>query len=238
MLCYFDQSEIGGRLFYLNFVLLLCVGIGSKLIPMLLRIGYNGYQRTEEFWAIGLLLTGACFLEVYVDIELGNFLRAAIITYVFFRHWKAHLFKGPNSSVGMGVRIATFSMLSGAIGLWLFPEYRLESLHLLYVSGFSLLTLMVASRVILAHGNHDLQLEEKNWFIRIPVAMIALAAATRVSAVFIEGGYERHLAFAAFSFIMGCLLWCYFFLPKLLGITGKRTIPLDDIACSNEIKHS
>lgn len=232
MFSYFDMSDIGSRLFYLNFVLCLCVGIGAKLIPMLLRLQCSGFVRKEEFFIIGLLLTASCFIEIYYKESLGNFIRAVLITFVFFRHWKAHIFNGHNSSLSWGIRMAAVSMLFGTIGLWLFPDYRLEAIHLLYVSGFGLLTLMVASRVILAHGNHDLQLEFKNWFIRLPVAMITLAAATRVSAVFIEGGYERHLAYAAFSFLSGCGLWCYFFLPKLLGITGKRKATLDEIACS------
>lgn len=231
VLSYLEQVEIGSRLFYLNFVLCLCVGIGTKLIPILMRLDSKATQYKEEFWAIGLLLTAACFIEVYYRESWGNFLRALVMTVVFYRHWHGHSLSRKQSSLAWGIRIATTSMLLGTIGVWLFPDYRLEAIHLIYVSGFGLLTLMVASRVILAHGNHDLQLEFKNWFIKIPVAMILVAAGIRVSAVFLAGGYERNLAFAAFSFLAGCGLWSYFFIPKLLGITGNRNTPLDDIAC-------
>ncbi len=234
ILSYLGHTEIGARLFYLNFVLCLCVGIGSKLVPMLLRINQTKSHPKEEFWTVGLLLTGACFIEIYLSEGYGNFLRAAVMTLVFFRYWKAWYFKGQNSSVSWGIRLAAVSMLLGTIGLWLFPDYRLEAIHLLYVSGFGLLTLMIASRVILAHGNHDLQLEFGNWFINIPVGMIVFAAATRVAAAFVDGGYERHLAYAAFIFLSGFGLWCYFFVPKLLGYTGKRKASLDDIACSHK----
>lgn len=230
VLSYLGYTDIGGRLFYLNFVLCLCVGIGAKLIPALLRLGVCGSPRKEEFWVIGTLLTAACFVEIYLSGNVGSFSRAALVTLVFFRHWKGHVFRGPNSSVGWGLRIASVSMMLGTIGLWIFPEYHLESVHLLYVSGFGLLTLMVASRVILAHGNHDLQLEFKNWYVKLPVAMIVLAAATRVSAAFVDGGYERHLTYAAFTFLVGLGLWCYFFVPKLIGITGKRKLSLEEIA--------
>lgn len=218
MLCFMGHTDIGGRLFYLNFVLGLCVGIGARLIPMILQLncGYN--SKRGEFWIIGLLLLGACFIEVYLHESSGNFLRALVIGFVFFRHWKVHKFGGPNSSVAWGMRLSAVSMLAGVFALWLFPVYRLEALHLLYVSGFSVLTLMVASRVILAHGNHDLSLEFKNWFIKVPILLFLLAAATRVSAVFIPGGYERHLAYAAISFLAGCILWAYFFMPKLLDL--------------------
>jgi uncharacterized protein involved in response to NO len=217
----FEQYEIGSRLFYLNFVLLLCVGVGAKLIPMLLRLDAKEEHRKEEFWIIGVLLTLACFVEVYLSEGWGNFLRAAMISLVFFRYWQGHVFGENNSGLAWGVRIASTSILMGTIGIWIFPAYRLEAIHILYVSGFGLLTLMVASRVILAHGQHNLQMEVKNWFIRIPIALIVLASATRVSAIFVEDGYQRHLAYAAFTFITACGFWSYFFLPKLLGFKGK-----------------
>ena len=210
-------EDVGNKLFYLNLILGLCVGVGAKLIPMILRLGCSSHYSPREFWLIGILLTASCFIESFWSESYGSFLRSIIILITFFRYWKAHHFAGFNSSVALGIRISALSMLAGTLGVWLFPSYRLEALHLLYVSGFGLLTIMVASRVILSHGNHDLQLEFKNWFIKLPVALILLAAVTRVSALFISGGYEKHLAYAALSFLSGCLLWCYYFLPKLLG---------------------
>lgn len=212
----FNEPYIGGRLFYLNLVLGLCVGIGAKLIPMILRLGCSGKHGTAEMWAVGGLLTLSCFLEAFWIESYGGLLRFSVVLLVFFRHWKAHMFSGFNSSLAIGVRISALSIVLGTMGLWLFPDYRLESLHLLYISGFGLLTLMVASRVILSHGSYDLSLEFKNWFLKIPIGLIVLAALTRVSAVFIEGGYDRHLAYAALTFLMAAILWSIYFVPKLL----------------------
>lgn len=234
VLSFIGHSDIGSRLFYLNFVLCLCVGVGSKLIPMLLRLNFMPSYRKEEFWVVGILLTAACFIEIYLAENYGNLLRAGVITFVFFRYWRAWQLSAQSSSLSWGIRIAAVSMLAGTVGLWLFPDYRLEAIHLLYVSGFGLLTIMIASRVILAHGNHDLQLEFGNWYIKLPIGMIVFAAATRIAAAFIDGGYERHLAYAAFVFLTGCGLWSYFFIPKLLGFPGKRKMSLDEVACSHK----
>lgn len=212
-----DMPVIGGKLFYLNLILSLCVGVGAKLVPMLLRLGCSGSYSRGEMWIVGALLTSACFIEVFLHETSGSFLRFAVMTWVLWKYWRIYKLNGFNTALAIGVRLAALSIFLGTLGLWLFPNYRLESLHVLYVSGFALLTIMVASRVILAHGNYDLNLELRNWFIRIPVALIILAAATRVSAIFIEGSYEKHLAYAAVSFLIGVLMWGCFFLPKLFN---------------------
>ncbi len=212
----FGQPEIGGKLFYLNMILGLCVGVGSKLIPMILRLGCSNSYGAGEMWLIGISLAGSCFIEAYWKESVGSFFRFMILLMVFFRYWRGHRFSGFNSSVAIGVRVSAFSIVMGTFGLWYFSDYRLESLHLLYISGFGLLTLMVASRVILSHGNYDLSLEFRNWFIKIPIALIILAALTRMSAVFVEGGYERHLAYAALTFLVAGTLWAVYFLPKIV----------------------
>jgi len=216
------EEVLGGRLFYLNLVLCLCVGIGARLIPNLLRLKNTPKYPQLEFWLIGIILTGACLVEVLWSEASGNLIRSLTMMLVAIRYWRIHLFNSSNSSVGWGIRIAALSMLAGNFGMWLFPDYRLESLHILYISGFGLLTLMVATRVILSHGSHDLNLESKNWYIRVPVGLIILSMATRVSAVFIQTGYERHLAYAAFTFLLGCLFWAIYFFPKLLNLSRSK----------------
>lgn len=211
-----DFPEIGGRLFYMNMILGLCVGVGARLIPMILGTGCTKPYGVKEMWLIGLLLVGSSFIEIYVNESYGNLLRFLLILVVFFRYWTVQRSSGFHSSVSWGVRIAAVSILFGTMGLWLVPQYRLEALHLLFISGFGLLTLMVASRVILAHGNHNLSLEIKNLFIKIPIGLIILASATRISAVFVNG-YQRHLGYAALVFLVAVLVWSFFFIPKLIA---------------------
>lgn len=216
LLLIFGFADIGGRLFYLNMVLSLCVGVGARLIPMILGLGCAKSYGVKEMWAVGLLLIIVCFIESFGYEKYGSFLRFSLLLLVYFRYWNAHQFSKFNSSVSWGIRAASFSIVLGTLGLWLFPDYRLEGLHVLYISGFGLLTLMVASRVILSHGNFDLSLEFRNRFIQIPIMLITLAAMTRVSASFIEDGYERHLGYAALMFIIASALWSVYFIPKLM----------------------
>lgn len=208
--------EIGGNLFYLNMVLGLCIGVGARLIPMILGLGCAKSYGVKEMWIAGIILTFSCFLEVYWNESYGNLLRFLILLWVYFRYWNAYRFSIFNSAVAWGVRVASLSIVLGTLGLWLFPDFRLEALHLLYINGFSLLTLMVASRVILAHGNYDLTLEFKNWYIKIPVVLIIIATTIRVSAVFINDSYEKQLGYAALTFILAGAVWSVYFIPKIL----------------------
>ena len=208
--------DIGGRLFYLNMVLGLCVGVGARLIPMILGLGCSLKIHVAEMWLVGILLMASSFVEIYLFPSFGSFLRFIIIIWAFVKYWRAYRLSSFNSSVSVGIRIASFSILIGTSILWLYPNYSLEGQHLIYISGFSLLTLMVASRVILAHGNYDLSLEFKNKYIWIPVILIIISTATRVSAAFVEGGYERHLSYAALVFIVAGFIWSLYFVPKIL----------------------
>jgi len=210
------QEILGARLFYLNFVLCLVLGIGMRLVPVLLRLEPKKTPlRTTETLGLAALLTACCFLETFHSPIAGVALRALVGSWIIGVRWRVFRRAGDGAGLRWGVRIAALSMLAG---LWFevaSPEHRLEWIHLVYVSGFSLMTIMVASRVILAHGGHDLGSEVGNWHVRLPVFLFLLAGATRAAAPFISGEYERHLAYAALVYLLALGVWARFFLPRI-----------------------
>jgi uncharacterized protein involved in response to NO len=57
--------------------------------------------------------------------------------------------------------------------VWLvaiFPLYRIDFLHVLFIGGFTLLIFAVATRVALSHGGHSLTLERGSRPLRIGLA--------------------------------------------------------------------
>jgi uncharacterized protein involved in response to NO len=94
-------------------------------------------------------------------------------------------------------------------------EWSIAGLHLLFIGGFSLLTLMVASRVILAHGSDGLSLEKQRLPYWLPGGLILLASLTRWLAPIAPSSYLRHLGYAAGCFIVGTVIWGVHFLPRL-----------------------
>jgi uncharacterized protein involved in response to NO len=215
----FGLYTIGHRLFYLNFILCLVLGVGSKLIPMLLRLGpaKPNSKRTTVFLAIILFISN--FFEDYYLWSLGPWIRSMVVLWVGIFYWRVFEKSTFNSGFTNGIRLSAISVILGSLLLALDPIHRMEWLHLIYISGFALLTFLVATRVILAHGGHDLNLEVKNWRITATVVLILLAAATRALAPFWPAGYNRHLAYSAFCLVFALVIWGWFFIPKLKGKT-------------------
>ncbi len=216
------QPIVGAALFYQNFMLCLVLGIGTFLIPRILGITQNPKIGSKWiFFLLGLLMTlSLVFYEIY-GYSWASYLRAALATALVIFGWKITAKNERKNALGVGIRIATTSTLLGLWALAVTPQYRLEALHTIYITGFSLLTFMVASRVILSHGNYGLNAEERNPYIKTAIFFICLAALTRIAAVFIPESYEKHLAYASASFIIGATVWAKYFLPRIFENFGQ-----------------
>jgi uncharacterized protein involved in response to NO len=77
------------------------------------------------------------------------------------------------------------------------------------------MTIMVASRVIVAHGHDSLEIEHKKMPYLVVGSLIVLAAATRGSAYLMPDSYIRHLGYAAFVLFVAGIIWGLFFSKKI-----------------------
>jgi uncharacterized protein involved in response to NO len=89
----------------------------------------------------------------------------------------------------------------------LLPRYRVDFLHVLFIGGFSLLILAVATRVTLSHGGHDPRREQRSWPLRLGLTCGLIALMARIGAPFAPATYFEHLAFAGVLWMAGILLW-------------------------------
>lgn len=212
-----EYQLLGEKLFYLNFMLCLVLGVGTKLMPMLLRLPpKKAILGKFSFFLIGAMMALSSFAEEVWYAPWGSFLRAITVSFVAVFGWRLFARNATSSGLTWGIRASGFFTAMGTWALAVFPEFRLEALHIIYVMGFSLMTFMVASRVILAHGNHGIQNEMGNIFIKVPVFFLILAGITRVAAIFVPEDYTNHLAYAAMSFIIGIGFWARYFLPRIM----------------------
>jgi uncharacterized protein involved in response to NO len=95
-------------------------------------------------------------------------------------------------------------------GLWLAalaPAYRVDSLHVVFMGGFTLLILAVGTRVALSHGGHPLSAERRSWPLRVGIATGLFALLVRMAAAFAPEAFFELLALAAFSWMAGMLFW-------------------------------
>jgi len=143
------------------------------------------------------------------------FVRAAVVTFVILstiRPWKL---PSVRTTLAWCVWAAHWFAI---LAVWLVaiaPRYLIDLLHVLFIGGFSLLILAIATRVTLSHGGHDLAQERGSWPLRIGLSTGLIAMLARVGAPFAAFTYFAHLAWAGILWISGMLFWG-FYLVRLI----------------------
>lgn len=207
--------ELGRLLFLQAYILSFVLGIGSRLVPALLGAEVANFK-LKTVLAIAIIFFSSFFIEVFISPLSGTMLRNLIILLIAFFGWKIHQLPKRKALQSWGLWISCWSLVLGALGASIFPDYRIHLLHLVFISGLSMLTLMIATRVSLSHGQHDMSLEVKSPHLRAAIFLFILAALTRVSAGFLPTLYEKQLTYAALIWITGFILWGWAFLPKII----------------------
>lgn len=224
--------NLGKVCFYDAMVLSLIIGVGGRLVPGIL--GFQEiviaqrkiYEKPMPFlrvvpgivFVLALLFVLSIWLEVSGFTHLGYIVRAVVITYVSIKFWSLHKKPPEWKWHGFFIRLSCLFLV---VGSWLliFPSnYMIAIKHINYIGGYSLLTLMIASRVTLAHGSKGLRLE-KNFFPFTAIGIfIVLASVTRTSANLVPEYYIPLLGAAALFFCIGLIIWGIVFIPKALEI--------------------
>lgn len=207
--------ELGRLLFLQAYILSLVLGIGSRLVPALLGAEVANFK-LKTVLAVAILFISSFFIEVFLSPYTGTMLRSLIILLIAIFGWKIHQLPKRKAFQSWGLWLSCWSLLIGALGANFFPEYKIHLLHLVFVSGLSMMTLMIATRVSLSHGKHDMSAEVKSRHLQAAIFLFILAGLTRVSAGFLPELYERHLTFAAWIWIAGLFTWGWAFLPKII----------------------
>ncbi|HRK06585.1 MAG TPA: NnrS family protein [Pseudobdellovibrionaceae bacterium] len=213
----------GGILIYEAFILSLVLGIGGRLGPFLMHGGADpsqGQHAPINKWSLRWPLAIFWFstlAEATADDSLiaNSFrtLRAAIVLYVLVRDWKVFRAPRTRSAHAWGIWASAWMLPIGLFGsAW--SETRVHALHLFYVGGLGLLTLMIATRVLLAHGSRRLLFERKVSLMSPVILGTVVAAWTRWSAGLSADIYFSHLTYAAILWVLALGYWGAIFLKE------------------------
>jgi uncharacterized protein involved in response to NO len=221
----YDRWGLAGkRALTEGMMLLLVLGVGGFLGPRLLgfdklpvvRIsGANPPTRTRMFPRSSRPLFGIAgiFIALTIPLEYGfaiewmSVFRASVATVVLAATVQPWRLPQQRTTLSWCVWTANILIL---VGLWmssLFPVYRIDFLHILFIGGFTLLILAVGMRVTLSHGGHGLIAERKSWPLRIGLVMGSISMLARVGAPFSPGSYYEHLAIAGIFWIIALAVW-------------------------------
>ncbi|MGH1468462.1 MAG: NnrS family protein [Bdellovibrionales bacterium] len=220
----------GKALFFQGMVLGLILGVGGRLVPGILGwveivlAQRNRYENQESFLkAVPLenylgvaLFVMSFFAEFFLSPELGRVMRALVVLYIALRYWRLPFLPPKKTVHTFLLWLSCWSVLIGTLAYCLYPS--LNTLHLVYIGGFGLITMMVATRVTLAHGDLGLSLESKVFPLGVVGFCILLAGVTRASVSVVPDSYVEHLNYSALTWILGMLVWGLVFIPKMFQV--------------------
>lgn len=218
-------QPLGKLLLNQGFLLLPIMGIGAFLLPRFFGLPNRqsfpeslalpaGWGKRAGFAAAcGLAVIGSFVLEVNGWQREGYLLRAFAVLVYFFREVPVHQAGFGGGSLALGLRIALFSIPAGFGCLAVFPERAFTFLHVVFITGFSLLTFIVATRVVLGHSGQSEKFRASLWPVLLLCASVVLAMLTRVSADWLPKVTMSHYAYAGVAWSLGVLIWGAFILP-------------------------
>jgi uncharacterized protein involved in response to NO len=203
----------GKRLLTEGMVLLLVLGVGGFLGPRLL--GFSALPQRGQFqtgsalpWTVaGLAIFITVPVEYGLDLSWMAIVRAVVVTAVIIPTLQLWRVPAARTTLSWTVWIANCILVVGVWHVAFAPRYRVDFLHMLFIGGFSLLILAVATRVTLSHGGKDPALEQRSWPLRIGLTLGLIAMLARIGAPFATASYFEHLAFAAILWMAGVICW-------------------------------
>jgi uncharacterized protein involved in response to NO len=226
--------QLGKGLLYQGFLLLPILGIGSYLLPRMLGLENRQLlpgsrtptplwkRRAAEHAGVGGLIVVSFVIEAAGQFQWACAVRATAFAGGFLLQvplWRMGRLRG---SIARWLPVPFVSIPLGYLAMALFPNQRMDLLHLVLISGYALLVVLVASRVALGHGGaHDrlyLRWRSLNWI----GGLTLLAMLTRISAPWLRKGPWSHYAYAAITLSVVLLLWLIRFIPFLCTPTSEE----------------
>lgn len=219
-------SKLAHNIFFQGMMLCFVLGVGSRLIPALLGWAQSPEVRgprqesaNYDFIILAtlvFLLAISFIIEVYVNMQIGRILRALATTITILKFWKVTEFPKIKTWVSKWLWVSSWSLMMGLWGYAFFPTYGVHLLHMFFIGGLSLMTLMIATRVTLAHGDKDMELEVSSDALKWTGILILVAMLTRVAAPFMPKTYLSHLAYSSLTWLAAIMTWSYVFVKKMI----------------------
>jgi uncharacterized protein involved in response to NO len=218
-------------------VIALVLGIGGLLVPTfsamkeplvipgIARPGQRGPRRALYLPIAASFVAAAVYDGAGHPVAAG-WLRAFPGAVLGFLVWK--LFRRPGRPDLLSYSIWSAGWLI-VTGLWvaaLFPNRALLGYHLVYVGGFGLLTMGIATRVVVTHGGYPMAHER---YVLRPAAVgaVALALAARAAGDLAPDVGPALYGVAGTLWIVGWILWSLRAIPCIVREVGAPIITAD-----------
>lgn len=218
------HDALARLLMYQGFLLLPVLGVGAFLLPRFFgtpnRQDFPESFAPPEGWTAATGWALACGVAVIVSFVIeaaglvmtAKLIRSAVV--IGYLVWQLP----PNRARATGtisrcVAAALFFLACAYPVSAFAPPPPIAWAHVLFIGGFALLTVAVATRVILGHSGGGHRFSKPIRPLQVFAGMAILAMATRVSADFLPKIRLSHLAYAGVAWIVGLIVWSIAILP-------------------------
>jgi uncharacterized protein involved in response to NO len=229
----------GGLLLNQGFVLFPLLGIGTFLLPRFLHLrdlrSMAEERRTSPGWwlravfsgATGLALLGSFWLEAGDPSALAApWLRATAATTYLAAMIPFHRQSGFPRTASLAVQISLVALIAGLLFPLVWPGQRVAGMHIVFLGGFSLITLTVATRVVLGHSGNEALFETRLPSLQLATLLLLAGAVLRAAGDF-SPERPHWLTAASYLWILAAGVWGFAVLPKVRFADAP-----DDDSCS------
>lgn len=200
-----------------GFIMNLILGLGSRLIPAISRLPQarlpNEQSAPDEGWVkpvgVALVLNLGYATEALGFIESARVLRLVAVGLGALLLLKLHRLPVQWTVIGIGLKLGLLMTLAGQAMALFGIGPVLAAQHLIYIGGFALITLLISTRVVLAHGGGDLKYEVRSTQLAMLVLFLVFAGLLRWSAGANPVGVAVTLSAALFC--AGLAMWTWRF---------------------------
>ncbi len=222
-----EWTMIGSAWLNEAFVALLVLGVGGFLLPRFLRI--KGLASLDEErkptgpWrkralfsaAIGVAILGSYVWQWMAYTSRGpSILRVAAVATFIVVLVPVHRGSGWRHIVPQAVIVSLSALIWGLAFPLMAEAQRVAGLHIVFLAGFSVITMTVATRVVLGHSGNGKMFESKLPSLRIAVAFLLIGTVLRVWGDF-SAARSSILSGASYLWMAAAIIWGGAILPKV-----------------------
>jgi len=203
------------------------LGLGSLLVPTFSAMaapvsvpGMTGPPTRGNRAPVYVILLGtlaASFvLEARGRVIAAAWLRAAVATIMLLGVWRLGRVPRRRDAPAFALWTSGWFVL---LGLWLaalVPSLTLGALHLVFIGGFALLTLGIATRVTVAHGRYPLA-DEPRVLSPVILSGLGLTILVRLVAEWVPSHALWFWTLSSTLWIVTWAWWAWNAFPRLLG---------------------
>jgi uncharacterized protein involved in response to NO len=219
------------RLLYQAFILLPLLGVGGFIFPMILgttnkharlsgpKMSKQWQAKAVESGLLGVLLIFTYWVEVHGQLKMMSWVRAALCGVWITKEsgWLSR--KKAKGIMPFSLRAGIICLLGGMIATGILDKNKIALDHMLYMGGFGLITMMVATRVIYGHSGQGAKFQKWGNPIIWCVGLLLFGMATRVSADFMDHINNTikmsHHIYAAGCWVIVSIIWGIAVLPSV-----------------------